>query len=608
MTECVIDATDGRPQRLRFVMTPRLGDDGTLRGFVGLVSRIAEVGTEDALHDLVTHTSDAVILLDPLGRPTYVNDGARRLVGVDASARLESLTDHPAVRALALAVRDQIPRSILATGGVEPRSWRGEIGVRNARGEAVTLDVDVVVRHDLDGVLRHVVASCRDVTATVRLQGQLAHQATHDALTGLPNRVLFVRKLGQAIERARSRAAMIAVLYVDIDRLKDINDTLGHENGDVLITSIGRRIVGATRPDDVVARIGGDEFVVLCEGIVDEQAAVDVADRIRIAVSGRIVLQGVEVSTGASVGVAVSRGEVEEPSIDAAALALMRNADTAMYHAKTRGRSRTEIYSDRMREAARERVAMSAALERALPNGETFLVYQPITSPYDRHLAGAEAFLRWNHPTLGVVTPATFLELAEESGVIGPLGAWVVEQACAQLREWIDRGSVDPRLAVHVNVSPRQLADPEFVERTLAAVEGRRLQPSNLVLEFAENTLERDGALRTLQSIRRLGVRLTIDDFGTGHSSLSSLRSCPADYLKLDGTFVRTLGDDDRDDPIVRSVIQLAHSLDMAVIAEWVSSDEQLGRLRQLGCDFVQGHHVGRPVAGDQFAVPASLG
>lgn len=591
--------------RLRFVMTPRLGDDGTVTGWVGLVGPVVDVEPNDALFDLIAHTSDAVVLLDPLGRPTYVNDGVRRLVGVEASSRAGDVTEHPAVRALALAIRDQIPRSILATGGVEPRTWRGEIGVRNARGESVTLDVDVVVRHDLDGVLRHVVASCRDVTATVRIQSELAHQATHDALTGLPNRVLFVRKLGQAIERARTRRDMIAVLYVDIDRLKDINDTLGHENGDVLITSIGRRIVGATRPDDVVARIGGDEFVVLCEGILDEQAAVDVADRIRIAVSGRIVLQGTEVQTGASVGVAVSRGEVDEPTLDAAALALMRNADTAMYYAKTRGRSRTEIYSERMREAARERVALSTALERALPNGETFLVYQAITSPYDLRTAGAEAFLRWNHPTLGVVTPATFLELAEESGIIGPIGAWVVDQACGQLREWIDAGAVDPRFAVHVNVSPRQLGDPDFVERTLAAVEKQRLRPSNLVLEFAENTISRDGALRTLQSMRRFGVRLTIDDFGTGHSSLSSLRSCPADYLKLDGTFVRTLGENDRDDPIVRSVIQLAHSLDMAVIAEWVSSEEQLGRLRQLGCDFVQGHHVARPVAGDQFATGA---
>ena len=337
-------------------------------------------------------------------------------------------------------------------------------------------------------------------------------------------------------------------------------------------------------------------------------AAMDLAERVRTSITGRVLLQGIEVVTGASLGVAMTRGEIDEPALVDAAVALMRNADTAMYHAKMRGRSRCELYSNNMRNSAKERATLSASLEQALANNELHLVYQPVMSPHSNKIVGAEALLRWRHPTLGLLTPSSFVDLAEESGAIVPIGEWVIRQACSDMRMWLNDKRIDRQFIVHVNVSPRQVGDTRFVERTLAAIKDFDLQPQHLALEFDEKMLMKDtsNTLRTLQSMKRFGVRLSIDDFGTGYSSLSHLRSCPADYLKLDGSFVRALGEDETDDPIVRGIVQLAHSLNMAVIAEWVTTDAQIERLRLLGCDLVQGYRIGRPVAATAFGTSAT--
>ena len=584
--EVKVPSIDDQDSPLRFLANPRLDADGSISGYSGVVIAMA------AHQQLFSHESGQLLaLLESSDDPTIITDmNGVILHANEAASHFEQM---------AVSVRDQMPREILST---PDSNWRGEVGLRGSDNELHTFDVQVACANDRITML------ARDISSSLRLQAELAHLATHDALTGLPNRTLFIRKLSEAIERSRSTTSTVSVIFLDVDKLKDINDSLGHENGDALITNIGRRLVSATRPGDIVARIGGDEFVILCEGLTDEEAAMDLAERIRTAITGRVLLQGIEVVTGASLGVAMTRGEIDEPVLVDAAVALMRNADTAMYHAKMRGRSRCELYSNNMRNSAKERATLSASLEQALANNELHLVYQPVMSPHSNKVVGAEALLRWRHPTLGLLTPSSFVDLAEESGAIVPIGEWVIRQACSDMREWLNEKRIDRQFIVHVNVSPRQVGDTRFVERTLAAINDFDLQPQHLALEFDEKMLMNDTAstLRTLQSMKRFGVRLSIDDFGTGYSSLSHLRSCPADYLKLDGSFVRALGEDETDDPIVRGIVQLAHSLNMAVIAEWVTTDAQIERLRLLGCDLVQGYRIGRPVAATAFGVSAT--
>jgi diguanylate cyclase (GGDEF)-like protein len=394
------------------------------------------------------------------------------------------------------------------------------------------------------------------------------------------------------------------VLFVDLDKLKDVNDTIGHDVGDQLLSAVSRRLVSAVRPADLVARIGGDEFVVLCEGVTDEHVAYDVAERVRTAMTGQVIVRGIELFTTASIGVALATtgDEIEESPADEA-VTLLRNADTAMYRAKQRGRGRSELFSEKMRSDARERRALTADLERALAAGQLRLLYQPVRAAQGGRLTGAEVLLRWEHPVRGTLAPPDFLPLAIESGAIGPIGDWVVRTACGVVRGWIDSGAVERTFALHVNLAERELADPTLVERVSAALRDAGLDAANLVVEVTESTMLADSPAvsRSLTALRRHGVRVAIDDFGTGYSSLAHLRQFPADFLKLDGTLVRDLGGNGTDDPIVRSIIQLAHSLDLTVVAEWVTSDVHLERLRVLGCDLAQGNLLGPPVAAEAF-------
>ncbi|MFM8649692.1 MAG: putative bifunctional diguanylate cyclase/phosphodiesterase [Actinomycetota bacterium] len=587
-TEATITQSNGVPARVRFVIAPRHAPDGTLTGYSGVVIRAAVAEPDDHRDRHIARMSDAFLAVDADSMVVFANPSAFALVGLDPAS---ASVGESALRNLALAIHDQVPRSILDSDAV----WRGEVGVRRSDGRHLTLDVDVVTRRRDDGSIDGFTAACRDISTSSRLQAELVHQATHDPLTGLPNRLLFLRRLADAIDRGRVRRTSIAVLYVDIDQLKDVNDTLGHESGDILITAIGRRIVNATRPGDVVARHGGDEFLVLCEG-ADDDSALDIAERIRTAVTEPVVLQGVETRTGASIGIVVEKGDGATSPPAEAALDMVHDADTAMYHAKSRGRSRCEVYSTDMRDRARQRAALAADLEQALAREQMHLVFQPIADATSGRTVAVEALLRWSHPERGLLTPSAFIDLAEESGFIVPIGRWVLTRAVESLRDWITERKVDPHFRMHVNVSPRQLADPGFVEFTSRLVAENGIRTDGLVLEFGERALMRDDTLRALQSIERLGVGLTIDDFGAGYSSLVHLRSCAADYLKLDGSFVRSLGNEERDTPIVRSVIQLAHSLDMAVIAEWVTTPDERERVQSLGCDFVQGHLIGHPV------------
>ena len=576
---------------------------GGITSYVGtahdVTQAVARRMLSEQLIGLLDASHDAVLVFDRNGALMFANDYAQQLVGLNDAAT----QGDAAVQTFIQAIRDQLPREI--TSGTSSNRWQGEVGFRSADGIMRTLDVVLQIVRDTQGAIEHYSAIARDITESKQTQDELQRQATHDALTGLPNRVLFLRKLAEALDRSRTLKRGVTVLFVDLDKLKDVNDSIGHAVGDQLIVNMSKRLVSATRPSDVVARIGGDEFVILCDGIGDEQVAMDVANRMRTAVTGQQILQGFEIATSASIGIAMANASMlEEMSSADAAVTLLHHADSAMYRAKQRGRGRCEMYSEEMSANARERSALGSQLERALATNQLFLVYQPIVSTHTGRIAGAEALLRWQHPDRGVLTPPVFLALAEESGLIGPIGDWVGRQACADMRRWLDTKSIDNSFVMHVNVSARQLSDATFVERTLASLRDAQLEPHQLDLEVTETTLLEDkgGVMRTLNALKRLGIKLAIDDFGTGFSSLVNLRNFPADYLKLDGTFIRDIGSQGGDDPIVRSVIQLAHSLNMSVVAEWVTTEDQSQRLKLLGCDFVQGNKIGEPVTSEKFS------
>jgi diguanylate cyclase (GGDEF)-like protein/PAS domain S-box-containing protein len=583
--------------------------DGALAGYIGTAIDCTALVTQRQLSDqlvgLLDVSGDAVLVFDRVGELMFANDTARTLIGVtDPGAGAGDV----AARTFMQAVRDQLPRVLLDAAPPTDSShrWEGEIGFRSPDGIARTLSVVVQVVRDANGSVHHWATITRDITEERQSQAELARQATHDALTGLPNRVLFERKTTEALERSRTTHSSVAVLFIDLDKLKHVNDTIGHAVGDQLIVTVARRLAAATRPSDLVARISGDEFVVLCEGLLDEQVALDVAERIRTSITGPLVLQGVEIEAGASIGVAMSTPELlnTESAADAA-VTLLRSADTAMYRAKQRGRGRSELYSEDMRTAAKARQTLASELEQALAGNQFAVVFQPIESAHTGRVVAAEALLRWNHPTRGLLAPGAFLDLADESGLIAPIGDWVLNESARTIAEWISTGLVDRNMAIHVNASRRQLSDITFVDRALTILRDNNLEGSQLVFETSEATLvdNNPSVLRTVTALKRQGVRIAVDDFGAGYSSLASLRTFPADLLKLDGTLVRDVGrTDGGDDPMVRSLIQLAHSLNLIVCAEWVTTEDHVQRLKVLGCDLLQGNRIGEPISAEAFA------
>lgn len=599
---------EGRMTWVRVTATPVFDATGRLSGYAGTALDDTTVVSQEHLLERLTGVVGAseasVLILDRNGSPVYTNPAARTMFGVDDE--LDLLRD-PVARGLLQAIRDQVPREVMNDS--LSSSWSGEVGFRGPDGIERTLDIDLILQRSDDGIIEYWGGVARDITATKHMQSELARQANHDPLTGLPNRLMMLRKAAEAIDGIRGTRQSVAILFMDVDRLKEVNDTVGHEVGDALLIQVANRIAQATRPSDVVARIGGDEFVVLADGNIDDHIALDLAERIRHALSGRTMLNGFEIELSVSIGVAIARAEHIQGHTGAeAAVELLHHADIAMYQAKRRGRSRSEMYTDVMRAESRSRKALSDDLERAMALGQLRLAYQPIVSSHSNRIVGAEALLRWDHPERGTLMPSHFLSLAEESGAIVTIGDWVIKQACTDARAWLDAGLVDRSFGVHINVAGRQLAEGTFVERVLATVRQLELNPNQLTFDFDEQTLNdrQSGTLRSMQALRRFGVQLALDSFGTGTSSLTALRTCEADVLKLDGSVARMLGTTGDDDPIVRSIIQLAHALDMQVVAEWVSSADQLRRLRVLGCDMVQGHLIGEPVDASHFAVRAT--
>jgi diguanylate cyclase (GGDEF)-like protein len=434
-----------------------------------------------------------------------------------------------------------------------------------------------------------------DITERKRAEEQVKHLAFHDTLTGMPNRLLFNDRLDMAVVQAHRSQQKLATLFLDLDRFKVINDSLGHSVGDELLRRIAERVSGCIREGDTVARLGGDEFTVLVPAISHEEDAAKIARKILEVIRLPFFIDQRELFVTTSIGVALY------PSDGADAETLLRNADTAMYRAKDQGRDNYQLYTPAMNSKALERLSLESRLRQALHNDELVLYYQPLIDLRSGQVRGAEALLRWRHPTLGLVPPAEFISLAELSGLIVPIGHWVLRTACAQVRSWHQMGF--PNLSVAVNLSPRQFQQTDLVHQVTDALERSQLPAGALDLEITESNAMQNAevSISTLGSLKDLGVSLSMDDFGTGYSSLNYLKRFPIDRIKIDQSFVRDITQDPDDAAIAIAVIAMAHSMQLSVVAEGVETEEQLAFLRRNLCDEMQGFLFSPPVPAAEF-------
>ncbi len=444
---------------------------------------------------------------------------------------------------------------------------------------------------DASGKAVRLAGTQADVTGRKAFEEQILHDALHDPLTGLPNRAAFVERLTMLISQwERYPEHGFAVLFLDLDRFKTVNDSVGHAIGDELLVAFARRVEGCLRHGDTVARLGGDEFALLLDGTGSVKEATRTAERVHQALKPAFHLTGCEVFSSASIGIALSSTGYDKPED------MMRDADTAMYRAKALGRSCHAVFDQAMHARAVELLRLETDLRRAVDRGEFLLHYQPVVSLAEGRVASLEGLVRWRHPANGLVMPNDFIPLAEDTGLIVPLGDWVLREACRQMRQWGEGAGP----AVSINLSARQLAQPELVESVRAALEATGLEPGRLGVEITESVLMEGGEIRArLLELRSLGARVLLDDFGTGYSSLSYLLRFPIDVLKIDASFVQGLELDAEKRAIVRSIVSVGRNLGKQLVAEGVENAEQAALLRQLGCDYGQGFYWARPVDAD---------
>jgi diguanylate cyclase (GGDEF)-like protein/PAS domain S-box-containing protein len=538
---------------------------------------------------------DAVLSIDVQGRITYLNAVAETLTGWPL-AQAQGLALDQVFRLVDATTRQPVDNPMLLAQS-ENRMVRltpNCLLIRRDGAEASIEDSATPI-HDRRGQVTGAVMVFRDVTAARALTQRLAWLAQHDSLTDLPNRSLLNDRLGQAIARAERQHQPLAVLYLDIDRFKHVNDSLGHGVGDRLLQAVAQRLSACVRASDTVSRQGGDEFVVLLSEIAHERDAVVTAEKILFSLSQPYRIDDHELHLTASIGI------VTYPDDGADATTLMRHADFAMYHAKNSGRGNCQFFKPEMNLSAIERQTVESGLRRAIDQQELVLHYQPKMDLVGGAIVGVEALMRWQHPQRGLLLPAEFIAIAEECGVIVPMGRWVLREACRQARAWLDAGL--PPLRIAINTSAVELRDQDFVERVSAALADSGIAPAQLELELTETFLLQDAqsTATILRAVKALGVGLALDDFGTGYSSLSHLKRFPIDTLKIDQSFVRDIATDADDARIVSAVISMGRSLNLRVVAEGVETPEQLAYLRAQGCTEGQGYFFGRAVAADEL-------
>ncbi len=541
--------------------------------------------SEERFRSLVRNSSDVILICDATGSITFETAAVQKVLGYSVAERIGS-NGFESVHPLDRQWLQSVLGEMLATPGSETSS---EYRVRHADGSWRWLEATAKNLLDEPSV-EGIVVNYRDITERRSLEEQLRYQAFHDALSGLPNRALFMDRLSHALVRARREIPSLAVLFVDLDDFKAVNDSVGHGIGDELLVAVAQRISGTLRDADTAARMGGDEFAVLIEDVADSEGPLGVAKRLLEALRLPLTLQGHEIRVTASIGVALYRGP------ENSAEELLRHADVAMYAAKNQGKDRITVFEPELHSSAIDRHQLKSDLHAALERGQFSLVYQPLASLADGEITGCEALLRWEHPIRGQVPPAEFVPLAEESGLIVPLGRWVLAEACRRAASW--QRELDRDIYISVNLSGRQVEDENLLDDIRRALEDAQLDPSLLMLEITESVLLRevDTVLERLTTIKRLGVRLAIDDFGTGYSSLSYLRRFPVDVLKIDRSFISAVDGGAAEVALVRSIVSLAQMLNLRTVAEGIEQAGQLETLREMGVHDGQGHLFAHPL------------
>ena len=591
-----VRSTDGSWHWLEVTMTNLLHDPDVegvvLAGRDVTERKLAEEAVrvnEERWRALLRNSSDVINVLGADGRLTYVSSSAEHFLGYTADELLDR-------EALDIVHPDDLEgaQTILA-GLLDTELPVGpvEIRVRRADGTYVWVEAFATNKFD-DPAVGGIIINARDITERRAAQEILRHQARTDGLTGLGNRFMLLDELAAALERSERSGQLTGVFFLDLDHFKLVNDSLGHAAGDALLIAVAERL-RRLLPAGTVARLGGDEFVLCCENLQTYDSAAELADRIADVLAEPLVLDGGDICVTASVGITCACDRNRTPE------ELLRDADVAMYRAKARGRARFEFFLATMRTEAKHRLAQQLDMRRALDAGQFRMDYQPVIRLADGSLTGAEALVRWAHPRRGLVLPGEFIPAAEETGLIEPLGTWVLAQSIAEAAAWT-RGS-SKTVRVSVNLSARQITGGHVPKLVNAALDINGLDPGMVCLEITESLLvdETDEVGRVLRELADIGVRIAIDDFGTGYSSLAYLKKFPVDVVKIDQSFISGMERDGHSRAIVEAVVRLAQGLGLHTVAEGVETEGQLRALRDLGCEFAQGFYIGRPVPPEAF-------
>ena len=538
------------------------------------------------------NSMEAIVITDAENNIIQVNKAFTEITGY---SREESLGRNP--RILKSGQHDwefyRVMWEILLSTG----NWQGELMDRRKNGEVYPKWLSITVVRDEKGDITNFIALFSDITERKASYERIQHLAHFDALTNLPNRTLLNEYLDMSIGVAKRSKAQLAILFLDLDRFKIVNDSLGHHAGDLLLKIVSDRLTNCIRETDTVARLGGDEFVILLPSIKEPGDAVSVAQKVVDAIAVPFLLEGNEVNIGTSIGI----GIYPDNGLDRSTL--IKNADAAMYHAKENGRNNFQFFSSEMNDKSFEQLALENDLRRAIKNEEFILNYQPQIDVLTGKIVGAEALIRWQHPEKGLVPPNNFIALAEKCGLIVPMGEWVIKTACAQNLAWQKEGL--PPMLIAVNIAAQQFRQKNFKESLMEIIGDIGLDPHLLELEITESALmeNADSVLKTLHSLKEIGFHLSIDDFGTGYSSLSYLKHFPLDKLKIDRSFVIDITEDSNNNAIIETIINMGHNLKLKVIAEGVENAEQLATLKGLMCDEIQGYYFSRPLSPQDFVV-----